>query len=136
MIFVYISASGDASKDGGQRGIASIDFARGMITLLFSVGTIVIALILTLAALFQTDEYAKERFTRAKEILNLLIGVFGTIVGFYFGSQTQQTETPAPPSGRDSRGTATRAGGGRPPCHRLRMSRTFCLLRRRRRPVD
>ena len=32
----------------------------------------------------------KERFDRGKEVLSLLIGIFGTIIGFYFGSATQE----------------------------------------------
>ena len=90
MWFVYIYAGN--SKEA--LGIASVDYARGMITLLFAVGTVVIALLLTLSAIFPTaasDEInAKERFERGKEVLSLLIGIFGTIIGFYFGSISER----------------------------------------------
>jgi len=80
LVFIYISSRGD------EGGISNIDYARGLITLFFAVGTIAIALMLTISALFQTGEEAKDRFDRGREILGLLIGIFGTIVGFYFGS--------------------------------------------------
>jgi hypothetical protein len=45
-----------------------------------------------LAAAQQTDP-VKDQFERGKEILSLLLGVFGTIVGYYFGSSnTASTE--------------------------------------------
>jgi len=50
------------------------------------------------SALTSDETPANERrFERGKEILSLLLGVFGTIVGFYFGSEVaakgQPTET-------------------------------------------
>jgi hypothetical protein len=64
------------------------EFARGLITYLFAVVTIGTAVVLVVSALtsHETPEHDK-RFTRGKEILSLLLGVFGTIVGFYFGSE-------------------------------------------------
>jgi Mn2+/Fe2+ NRAMP family transporter len=84
MICVFVLAT--RADSGAAQGIWTVEYARGLITLLFSVGTIVIALILTLSAIFLTGTDVKERFDRAKEILTILIGIFGTIVGFYFGS--------------------------------------------------
>ena len=85
LLYIYISSS------GGESGISNIDYARGMITLLFAVGTIAIALILTISALFQSGDEAKERYDRGREILGVLIGIFGTIVGFYFGSANSES---------------------------------------------
>jgi hypothetical protein len=67
--------------------LSHIEHARGLITFTLTVGTISIAILVTLGALMGRDKEAKERFYRAKEILTILIGVLGTIVGFYFGSQ-------------------------------------------------
>ena len=67
--------------------LSNLEHARGLITFILTVGTISIAILVTLGALMGRDEEAKERFYRAKEILTILIGVLGTIVGFYFGSQ-------------------------------------------------
>jgi len=53
--------------------------------------TIGTAVVLVVSALTGTESDAhKERFQRGKEILSLLLGVFGTIVGFYFGSEVSQ----------------------------------------------
>lgn len=72
----------DSQQMGNQ------DFARGIITVLFGVGTVAIAFFLALAALLSTDSSLnfKDRFGLGKEILTLMIGVFGTIIGFYFGT--------------------------------------------------
>jgi hypothetical protein len=65
------------------------DFARGLITYLFAITTIGTAVVLVMAALMH--EITDEAYKRGKEILALLLGVFGTIVGFYFGSEKHDT---------------------------------------------
>ncbi|MEZ5477852.1 MAG: hypothetical protein R3E95_10335 [Thiolinea sp.] len=63
--------------------------ARGAITFLFALGTITLAVVLVGASLFsigEDSEKRKQRFSEAKEILTMLIGIFGTIIGFYFGA--------------------------------------------------
>ena len=85
MWFVWLSMSPD---------IAKTEFARGMITLLFGVGTIIIALILTLTAILQAGLTAEERFKYGMQVLTVLMGVFGTILGFYFGAATRTDGTP------------------------------------------
>jgi hypothetical protein len=73
------------------RYLSEIPSARGLITFLVAIGTIAIALILTLASvLMAADETAmlKERLARGKDILAVLVGVLGTIVGFYFANNT------------------------------------------------
>jgi hypothetical protein len=68
--------------------MGQIEFARGLITYLFAVVTIGTAVVLVVSALTSEETPAHEqRFQRGKEILSLLLGVFGTIVGFYFGSE-------------------------------------------------
>ena len=74
---------------GVLSGMARQNYARGVITYLFAVVTIGTAVVIILAALLAKDNvHAKEQFQRGKEILSLLLGVFGTIVGFYFGSSS------------------------------------------------
>ncbi len=69
--------------------MARAEFARGLITYLFAVVTIGTAVVLVVAALMSEETEAHEkRFQRGKEILSLLLGVFGTIVGYYFGAET------------------------------------------------
>jgi hypothetical protein len=73
--------------------IAQIDAARGLITFLFAVATVGIAVIVVLAVFLSDGEDAKldERFRRGKDVLTILIGVFGAILGFYFGSEAQES---------------------------------------------
>lgn len=61
----------------------NIDKARGLITYLVAVSTVGIATLAILTAMVVRD--FKERFAAAKEVLTILVGILGTIIGFYFG---------------------------------------------------
>src|SRR5262245_18864490 len=68
------------------KSMGTTEFARGLITYLFAITTIGVAVSVILYALTQsgTGTDPKDiRFDRAKDVLSLLLGVFGTIVGFY-----------------------------------------------------
>jgi hypothetical protein len=68
--------------------MSKVEYARGLITYLFAIVTIGTAVVLVVSALTGADDPQNERrFERGKEILSLLLGVFGAIVGFYFGSE-------------------------------------------------
>jgi len=75
--------------DNGVLGrMADSRFARGLITYLFATVTIGTAILLIVAALTApVTKQEERRFERGKEVLSLLLGLFGTIVGFYFGSE-------------------------------------------------
>lgn len=77
-------------KNDFLNDLSSIEVTRGLITFLFAFGTIGIAIIITISVFTsgRSPDESKERFYRGKEILTLLIGILGTIVGFYFGSPT------------------------------------------------
>jgi hypothetical protein len=64
--------------------LGNADLARGVITFIFAIGTIGIALLVCLGALI--GDHQDWQLGRAKEVLTVLIGVFGTILGFYFGT--------------------------------------------------
>jgi hypothetical protein len=66
------------------RQLGNADLARGVITFIFAIGTIGIALLVALGALI--GDHNDTQLGRAKEVLTVLIGVFGTILGFYFGT--------------------------------------------------
>jgi len=97
-IFVLL-ASAIFGWDKGQvlLTMAKTEFARGLITYLFSVVTIGTAVVLVVFALTsgprddspskEREEAYEKRFQHGKEILALLLGVFGAIVGFYFGAE-------------------------------------------------
>ena len=92
MLLAIVALIG-ASILGWDKGLVlakmgQVEFARGLITYLFAVVTIGTAVVLVVSALTAAETPAHERrFERGKEILSLLLGVFGTIVGFYFGSE-------------------------------------------------
>jgi hypothetical protein len=70
--------------------LARTEVARGVITYLFAIGTIGVALLICFAIFTGSFAEANERFQRGKDVLMVLIGVFGTIIGFYFGSEDQR----------------------------------------------
>jgi hypothetical protein len=87
-VFVLIGSAIMGVDKGVLSGMAKTDYARGLITYLFAIVTIGTAVVLVVSSLTAEETPAhKKRFQRGKEILSLLLGVFGTIVGFYFGSE-------------------------------------------------
>jgi hypothetical protein len=87
--------------------LADKEVARGLITFLIAIATVGIAIILAISTLVLTEgDAGDKRFDRGKQVLSVLIGVLGTIVGFYFGSapdtrsrqgtSTEQTQTSKP----------------------------------------
>ncbi|HEX2727624.1 MAG TPA: hypothetical protein VHN20_17505 [Beijerinckiaceae bacterium] len=78
--------------------LKDVPTARGLITFLFAFTTVGIFFIVVASNFLsnlQGDEFAK-RYQNGKDVLTLLIGVFGTIIGFYFGQAT--TTSPNPPN--------------------------------------
>lgn len=68
-------------------------YARGAITWIISLATIGIAFVLIYQAFFSAES-SDDRFRRAREVFTGLMGVLGTIVGFYFGSTEQPGARP------------------------------------------
>lgn len=69
-------------------------YARGVITWIISLSTIGIAFVLIYQAFFSTES-SDDRFRRGREVFTGLMGVLGTIVGFYFGSTEQPGARPS-----------------------------------------
>jgi len=82
-------------KGGGfLASLQNLEAARGLITFLVVFTTVIIAITLVAyVATTSSSSDVKERFGFGKEVLTALIGILGTILGFYFG---QSTGTPAP----------------------------------------
>lgn len=64
--------------------LRDMDTARGLITFVITLGTVAIAVMLALTAVVVRD--FDKRIGVGKEILTILVGVLGTIVGFYYGA--------------------------------------------------
>jgi hypothetical protein len=102
--------------------LAKVENARGLITYILALGTMAIALVLVLAALLGGAQSA-ENFGRGKEVLTILIGVFGTILGFYYGSESAQRKAAleispfvvAQSTDRTKTALFTTVSGGQPP---------------------
>ena len=85
-----------ATQEGMLRSMRDPEYARGLITYLYAVVTIGTAVVLVVSALLG-DEKVKQ--DDGRQVLGLLLGVFGTIVGFYFGNAASGKQTQATDSG-------------------------------------
>lgn len=72
----------------------SAEKARGLITFAVAIVTVAIALILVFYLVFSggTTDEMKDRFTFGKDILMVFVGILGTIMGFYYGSDKISTK--------------------------------------------
>jgi hypothetical protein len=69
------------------------DPTRGILAFLFGLTTVGVIVIVVVAVLFESRETTlEERFQRGKDILTILIGLLGAILGYYFGQQSVQQE--------------------------------------------
>ena len=73
--------------------LANADRARGIITFIFSIATISIFLLVSIA-IFWSPVELEGRFTNAKDLLTILVGILGTIMGFYFASSNATAPPP------------------------------------------
>jgi hypothetical protein len=93
-VLVLLGAAILGRDSGVLERMSEVRYARGVITYLFAVVTIGTAVVLVVSVLTQTGA-AGQNFTEAKDILGLLLGIFGTIVGFYFGQENTKVQTDA-----------------------------------------
>ncbi len=64
--------------------LSDTETARGLITFIFALGVMSLALIIVSAS-FISDGSPNPSFDRAKEVFTSLVAILGTILGFYFG---------------------------------------------------
>jgi hypothetical protein len=98
-IFVLGSLAYGLYSSGGAllQSLRDTEVARGLITFLVVFTTVAIGLTLVLYPLVGSDkEPLKDRIGFAKETFTALLGILGTILGFYFGSATRSALEEAP----------------------------------------
>jgi hypothetical protein len=97
LVIIYTAVSGTGGFLGSLKEYNS---ARGLITFLIAFTTVALAVILVLASIISSSNDLKQRFELGREIFTALVGILGTIVGFYFasapGAITPATPTPSP----------------------------------------
>ena len=75
--------------------LANFEMTRGLISYLFVVATVAIAIMLLLTAILTRPDVLDKRFAVGKEVLTVMVGLLGAIIGFYFGAgntgNSQQT---------------------------------------------
>jgi hypothetical protein len=74
--------------------MAQSDHARGLITFLFSFATIAIIILVSVAVFWMDKAEVEARFAHAKDLISILVGVLGTIIGFYFGTASNSGLAP------------------------------------------
>jgi hypothetical protein len=95
------------------------DVSRGLITFVVAVTTVSIALVLAVYVMASNEQAAvlKERFSYAKDVLATLVGILGTILGFYFGTTVNTQVEAVQVAEPQVRGTqlVAHVTGGSPP---------------------
>lgn len=93
------------ASDTFLRSVSDREYARGLITFLFAFSTIAVFLVIAVANFWMDKEEVKERYGSAKDLLTIVIGIMGTILGFYFGSDR------SPPNATAARSGSTASAG-------------------------
>lgn len=128
VVIILLMALGVSSDEFLLR-LEDTHFARGLVTYLFAVGIIGLFFIVAIGSL-TAGEAGDEQFSRGKDLLALLIGIFGTILGFYFGSngpdmplrpvlKAVMVSPEQPTSGQTVRLTTAVEGGAPPYVYRI-----------------
>lgn len=90
LIVLGVLIWGLSGTQGFLRSLSDKEMTRGLITFLITFTTIGIAILLAISTIVSGGgEDADKRFDKGKQVLSVLIGLLGTIVGFYFGSSTE-----------------------------------------------
>jgi hypothetical protein len=103
----------------GPERYSSIEATRPILVFTLIVAMLGFGGLLIVAALFSNDseEHLQRKFRHAREIFLVFAGIFGTIIGFYFGAADENNGTPpslSEPTFASGRVTVE-IEGGRPP---------------------
>jgi hypothetical protein len=78
--------------------LANAAQARGLVTFLFAFATTSVIVVVTIGVLWVPKDEVEPRFSKAKDIMTILISVLGTILGFYFGQAQNPNAPPSQPA--------------------------------------
>jgi hypothetical protein len=85
---VFITLAVGMANSSFFSSLAQVDQARGLITFLVAIAAVSVIL-LTAVNIFWSNSNVPEfnaKFTAAKDLVTIVTGILGTILGFYFGS--------------------------------------------------
>lgn len=84
-IVVIVALTWGLSSPAFRSDVADLAQARGIVMFIFAIltGAIILA---TLVAIFFLDTQYLNRIAHARDLLTVVIGIFGTMVGYYFGT--------------------------------------------------
>lgn len=83
LVVIFMAVSG---RGGFLGSLNQYETARGLITFLIAFTTVALAVILVLASIISSSPDLKARFELGREVFTSLVGILGTIVGFYFAT--------------------------------------------------
>lgn len=107
-LFTYANAVGYAK-------LGTIEGTRPLLTVAAIISTIVFGGALILGSLFSSEGTFQERFRHAREIFLVFSGVFGTVIGFYFGAGDNKDATLGVDATLQEATVVAYATGGTPP---------------------
>jgi hypothetical protein len=73
-------------KEGFVDNLSDIAYARGLITFLVAMCSISVIMLVVCSTYWMSQQDLEQRYGRAKDLMTLVIGILGTILGFYYGS--------------------------------------------------
>lgn len=77
------------------KSLSQTEIARGLVTFLFAFATTSVIVVVTIGVLWVPRDEIEVRFSKAKDIMTILISVLGTILGFYFGQAVTENANTA-----------------------------------------
>jgi len=99
----------------GYAKLATIEATRPLLVVAAIISTIAFGGALLLGSLFSSEGTFEERFRHAREIFLVFSGIFGTVIGFYFGAGESKVAVLGLDGTLQDSTLVTYATGGTPP---------------------